>query len=124
MSSFTGTGGFMSMRTGRSDNLVFLSASPDEKTSTSVKPKITEPELYWVVMLNDDFTPMEFVVDILMRFFDKNPVDATEIMLSIHNNGRARVASYVYDIAVTKVSQVHEVARQLKFPLRCTIEPA
>ncbi|MEM5947905.1 ATP-dependent Clp protease adaptor ClpS [Spirochaetia bacterium 38H-sp] len=114
----------MSMLINKEDTKVFMAFSPDEEASVSVKPKITEPELYWVVMLNDDYTPMDFVVNVLMSVFDKNPLEATELMMTIHNKGSARIASYVYDIAVTKISRVHDEAKKNNFPLRCTMEPA
>jgi len=80
------------------------------------------PEEYEVIMLNDDFTPMDFVVDILIRIFHKNPVEATRLMLLIHTTGRAVVGVYTYDIASTKITEVHTQARAQGYPLKCIMK--
>lgn len=87
-------------------------------------PKITisKPPLCSVVMLNDDYTTMEFVVWVLMRFFEKKRAEAFEIMMSIHTAGRGVAGRYVRDIAESKVALVTEEARKRGFPLKCVVE--
>ena len=89
-----------------------------------VKPKSKRPPMYSVIMLNDDYTPMEFVVDVLERFFAKNRTAATQIMLTIHTKGKAVCGIYTKDVAETKAYTVNEYARQSEHPLLCEIEPA
>ena len=91
-------------------------------TRTDEEPK--EPEEYKVLLLNDDFTTMEFVVTVLMSVFHKSLPDSTRIMLDVHKKGKGTVGVYGYDIAVTKINQVHQVAQQNGFPLKCTMEKA
>jgi len=91
---------------------------------TRNEEKIKEPKEYVVVLLNDDYTTREFVVEILMIIFHKNPVEAKSIMLNVHNNGRGVVGNYTWDIAQTKVNQVHSIAKQYDFPLKCVVEEA
>ena len=98
----------------------------DESDSTEVvvtkKMRTEEPPLFSVILLNDDYTPMEFVVDILEKYFDKNHSEATSIMLQVHHQGKAKCGTYPYEIAETKVSAVTKLARQNGHPLECTIE--
>ena len=82
------------------------------------------PSLYKVLLLNDDYTPMDFVVDILERHFNKDHAAATDIMLKVHNDGRAICGIYTFDIAETKVTLVTEEARQAGHPLQCVFERA
>ncbi len=91
-----------------------------ERTGSKVK----EPDMYQVVMLNDDFTTMEFVVEILIDIFHKEPVVAEEIMLLVHKKGRAVVGEYPYDMAVTKVNRAMARAKEEGFPFRLTVEKA
>ncbi len=84
--------------------------------------KIKEPKKYNVIMLNDDFTSMEFVVGVLVDIFHKDPVTAQTIMLNVHKNGKAVVGVYPYDIAVTKVDKSLSRAKSEGFPFRMTIE--
>lgn len=84
--------------------------------------KIKEPKKYAVIMLNDDFTTMEFVVDVLVSIFHKDEITAEALMLDVHNKGRAVVARYPYDIAVTKVNAAMSRARQEGFPFRMLVE--
>lgn len=86
----------------------------------AAEPK--EPEEYRVFLLNDDFTTMEFVVSVLMTIFHKSLPEATKIMIDVHRKGRGVVGEYSYDIAATKINQVHLLARQMGFPLRCAME--
>ncbi len=88
------------------------------------KPKVKKPSMYKVVMLNDDYTPMEFVVLVLERFFNKNHEEATHIMLHVHQKGVGVCGVFTYEIAETKVTQVMDLARQQQHPLQCTLEKA
>ena len=92
------------------------------KTSGKHTPKLKEPEEYQVILLNDHYTTMEFVVGILMNIFHKNEEDANRIMLDVHKKGKGLVGQYSWDIAVTKAEQVHAMARKHEFPLRCIVE--
>lgn len=95
---------------------------PGTNVATRHKPKTKKPSLYKVLMLNDDFTPMEFVVYCLERFFQKNREEATRIMLHVHQKGVGICGVYSYEVAETKVSQVMDFARQNEHPLQCTME--
>ena len=89
---------------------------------TKTRPKTKRPSLYKVLLLNDDYTPMEFVVHVLERFFNKGREDATRIMLHVHHKGVGICGVYTYEIAETKVAQVMDFARQNQHPLQCTME--
>ena len=89
---------------------------------TRTKPKTKKPSMYKVLMLNDDYTPMEFVVFVLEQFFGKNREEATQIMLHVHRRGVGICGVYTYDIAETKVNQVMDLARKEQHPLQCTLE--
>ena len=95
-----------------------------EQVTNKSKTEVREPKMYKVIMLNDDFTTMEFVVDILVTYFDKDPVTAEELMMQVHKGGRAVVAVYPYDIAVTKVNAAMEQAKAEGFPFRMLVEEA
>jgi len=86
------------------------------------RPKTKRPSMYKVLMLNDDYTPMEFVVHVLERFFAKNREEATRIMMHVHQRGVGVCGVYTYEVAETKVTQVMDLARQNQHPLQCTIE--
>ena len=88
------------------------------------KPKLKRPPLYRVVMLNDDYTPMEFVVEVLEKFFGMDRTKATRIMLEVHTRGRGICGIFTYDIAETRVVQVTDYARHHQHPLMCTMEEA
>jgi len=98
----------------------------EDGTNTGVviktRPKTKKPSMYKVLMLNDDYTPMEFVVHVLERFFNKNREEATRIMLHVHQRGVGICGVYTYEVAETKVTQVMDLARQNQHPLQCTIE--
>lgn len=98
----------------------------DDGTGTGVitrtKQKVKKPDLYRVLLLNDDFTPMEFVVHILERFFHKNRDQATQIMLHVHNHGVGECGVFTYEVAETKVTQVLDFARKHQHPLQCVME--
>lgn len=89
-----------------------------EAQRSGLKP----PRLYKVLLLNDDYTPMDFVILVLQRFFSMDTEQATRIMLQVHNEGRAACGVYPHDIAATKVDQVLAFARQHNHPLACTME--
>jgi ATP-dependent Clp protease adaptor protein ClpS len=89
---------------------------------TKTKPKTKKPSLYKVLILNDDYTPMEFVVHILERFFAKPREEAVRIMLHVHRHGVGICGVYTYEVAETKVTQVVEFARRHQHPLQCTME--
>jgi len=89
---------------------------------TKTRPKTKKPSLYKVLLLNDDYTPMEFVVYVLERFFNKGPEEATRIMLHVHQKGVGICGVYTYEVAETKVTQVMSFARQHQHPLQCTME--
>lgn len=89
---------------------------------TKTRPKTKQPGLYKVLLLNDDFTPMEFVVYVLERFFNKGREEATRIMLHVHQKGVGICGVFTYELAETKVAQVMNFARQHQHPLQCTME--
>ncbi|MEL7097990.1 MAG: ATP-dependent Clp protease adapter ClpS [Pseudomonadota bacterium] len=89
---------------------------------TKAKPKTKRPPLYKVLLLNDDYTPMEFVVHVLERFFGLSHAQAFEIMLTVHKKGVAVVGVFSHEIAETKVAQVMDFARRHQHPLQCTME--
>ena len=86
------------------------------------RPKVKQPPLYRVVLINDDYTPMEFVVDILESVFGMERTRATQVMLEVHTKGKGVCGVYNYEIAETKVAQVTGIARQHQHPLLCTME--
>lgn len=90
--------------------------------ATKTKPKSQRPPLYKVLLLNDDYTPMEFVVHVLERFFGINHTQAVDIMLTVHKKGVAVVGVFSFEIAETKVTQVMDYARRNQHPLQCTME--
>ena len=87
-----------------------------------VKPKTKKPSMYKVIMLNDDYTPMEFVVHVLERFFAMNTEQATQVMLRVHRRGVGICGVFPYEVAETKVTQVMDFAREHQHPLQCTLE--
>ena len=89
-----------------------------------VTPAVRKPNLYTVVLINDDFTPMDFVVGLLINFFHKSKERATEIMLQVHSEGKGICGVYTYDVAETKVAQVNNYARSSEYPLLCSLEIA
>ena len=90
--------------------------------ATRTRAKTKKPSLYRVLLLNDDFTPMEFVVHVLERFFNKNREAATVIMLHVHNHGVGECGVYTYEVAESKVTQVMDFARKHQHPLQCVME--
>lgn len=90
--------------------------------AVKAKPKTKKPSMYKVLMLNDDYTPMEFVIHILERFFNKGQEDATRIMLHVHQKGVGICGVFSYEVAETKVNLVMDFARKHDHPLQCTLE--
>jgi len=105
-----------------SDNGKRGEEGPGRGVVVKTKPKTKKPSMYKVLTLNDDYTPMEFVVHILERFFNKSWQEATRIMLHVHRRGVGICGVYTYEVAETKVTQVMDFARQNKHPLQCTLE--
>ena len=101
-------------------------APPDEERQTGLmlktRPKTRQPSMYKVLLLNDDYTPMEFVIHVLERFFSKTKDEATEIMLHVHRRGVGLCGVFTYEVAETKVTQVMDFARVNEQPLQCTME--
>jgi ATP-dependent Clp protease adaptor protein ClpS len=96
----------------------------DTGVATRTRPRTKKPSNYKVLMLNDDYTPMEFVVLVLQRFFSMSIEDATRVMLQVHQQGIAICGVFTYEVAETKVSQVIDFARENQHPLQCTLEKA
>ena len=95
-----------------------------DKPASKTNEKVKEPEQFNVILLNDHFTTMDFVVEVLMIIFHKGIEDANRIMLDVHQKGRGVVGAYTWDIAVTKTEQVHVAAHSNGYPLKCVVEPA
>ena len=95
---------------------------PNVAVITKTKPQTKRPNMYRVLILNDDYTPMEFVVHVLERFFQKDREAATRIMLHVHNHGVGECGIYTFEVAETKVAQVMDFARQHQHPLQCVME--
>lgn len=96
--------------------------APGTAVITRTKPQVKRPSLYRVLLLNDDYTPMEFVVHVLEHFFTKNREEATQIMLHVHQHGVGECGVYTYEVAETKVTQVMDFARKHQHPLQCVME--
>ncbi len=95
----------------------------EEDVITKKKEKVEKPTLYRVVLHNDDYTTMDFVVLVLKKFFYKNETEANHIMLSVHKKGRGIAGIYTFEVAETKLSQVHSFAKTQQHPLKCSLEP-
>lgn len=94
----------------------------DDLVITKPRPKTERPSLYRVILLNDDFTPMDFVILILKKFFMKTDAEATRVMLQVHNEGAGLAGIYTFEVAETKVYSVNEFSRRHKHPLKCIME--
>ena len=114
----TATGHVVRMQNGSDGNEAGRGTAVIARTKTKTK----KPSLYRVLILNDDYTPMEFVVHVLERFFQKDREAATRIMLHVHNHGVGECGVYTFEVAETKVSQVMDFARQNQHPLQCVME--
>jgi ATP-dependent Clp protease adaptor protein ClpS len=95
---------------------------PEEELGVKERQKTDRPHLYKVFLLNDDYTTMDFVVHVLESVFRKGPVEATRIMLHVHKKGRGLAGVYARDIAETKIAEVHDLAMENEYPLRCEME--
>lgn len=95
---------------------------PERGVATKVKPKTKKPSMYRVLLMNDDYTPMEFVISVLTSIFNKAPEEATRIMLNVHQTGIGTCGVYTFEIAETKVAQVMDAAKRNLHPLQCTLE--
>lgn len=95
-----------------------------EHVEERVESELMPPSMYKVILNNDDYTPMDFVIEILQLFFKKNEQEATDIMLAIHNQGKGICGIFPFGIAETKVAQVNQFARQNEHPLLCSLEKA
>jgi len=89
-----------------------------------VEKELKEPDMYNVVLHNDDYTTREFVVEVLQIVFHKPAIEATRIMLDVHKKGRGVVGVYTWDVAQSKAAMVHRMAKEREFPLKCTVEAA
>ena len=98
------------------------SHSTDEQTLTQFKPKLKKPSMYKVLLLNDDYTPMDFVILVLKRFFRKSEEESTKIMLQVHQQGAGIAGVYPHEIAETKVYMVNEFSKSHQHPLKCVME--
>ena len=96
--------------------------APGTAVITKTKPQTKRPSLYRVLLLNDDYTPMEFVVHVLERFFNKDPESAHRIMMHVHQHGIGECGIYTYEVAETKVTQVMDFSRKHQHPLQCVME--
>ena len=105
-----------------SDNGKHGDEGPGTGVVVKTKPKTKKPSMYKVILLNDDYTPMEFVVELLKLVFHKPHAEATRIMLHVHQNGMGVAGVYPFEIAETKVKTVDELARESQYPLKCTME--
>ncbi len=107
---------------------IIMSDKDDDKHDSDIdiitksRPKTKKPDLYKVVLLNDDYTPMDFVISVLEHFFNKGSEEATSIMLEVHKKGVGIAGVFTYEVAETKVAQVSNFARQHEHPLQCTME--
>lgn len=102
--------------------MAFSDFSPQGEEEILTKKKVNKPPLYRVVLLNDDYTLMNFVIMVLQKFFSKTLEEATAIMLEVHHKGRGVCGVYSHEIAETKARQVMECAMEQKYPLRCVVE--
>lgn len=94
----------------------------DDNVLENVKDEVRPPDMYRIILLNDHYTSMDIVVEILTEIFHKETVEATKIMLDVHNKGKGIVGIYTYDIALTKRQQVKQVAKSKGVPLKCEME--
>jgi ATP-dependent Clp protease adaptor protein ClpS len=91
-------------------------------TKQDIKMELKRPKMFHVILLNDDYTTMDFVIEVLVNIFHKSGAEATKIMLDVHEKGKGIVGVYTYDIAITKVVQTEELAKEREFPLKVIME--
>lgn len=101
-----------------------LEGQTGTEATTEIEPKVKLPPMFKVLLLNDDYTTMEFVVHVLQKFFQKSYEEATQIMLHVHHKGAGICGLYPHEIAETKVAQVTDYSRKNDYPLQCTLEEA
>jgi ATP-dependent Clp protease adaptor protein ClpS len=94
----------------------------EREVATRTRPKLERPQRFKVLLFNDDYTPMEFVVNLLEQVFRKSPAEATQLMLTIHRSGMGVAGVYVLEVAETKVAMVHQLAEERGYPLRAGVE--
>ena len=94
----------------------------EEGVDSEIRDEVREPPMYRVLLHNDDYTTMDFVVEILMLIFNKSPEEAVNIMLNVHRKGMGLCGVYTYEVSETKIETVHAIAREQGFPLKCTME--
>ncbi|MBC8430841.1 MAG: ATP-dependent Clp protease adapter ClpS [Desulfobacteraceae bacterium] len=94
----------------------------EEGVDSEIRDDVREPPMYRVLLHNDDYTTMDFVVEIIMLVFNKSPEEAVNIMLNVHRKGMGLCGVYTYEVSETKVETVHAIAREQGFPLKCTME--
>ena len=99
-----------------------ISPEIEESTRSITKEEVKEPSMYKVLLHNDDYTSMDFVVEILMGVFNKSMEESILVMMSVHRQGMGICGSYTFEVAETKMNSVHALAREKGFPLRCSIE--
>ncbi|MBL4871238.1 MAG: ATP-dependent Clp protease adapter ClpS [Robiginitomaculum sp.] len=99
-------------------------AGTERGVATKTRPKTKKPSQYKVILMNDDYTPMEFVVSILMGVFKRSQEEATKIMMAVHQKGIGVCGIYTFEVAETKVGQVMDAAKRNQHPLKCTLEKA
>jgi ATP-dependent Clp protease adaptor protein ClpS len=104
------------------DNPFHPHGDGDGQVLTRHRPKTAKPPLYRVILLNDDFTPMDFVIAVLKKFFMRSDAEATKVMLQVHNEGAGLAGVYTFEVAETKVYSVNEFSRRHKHPLKCIME--
>ena len=104
------------------DDSIKQGDAPEHGVAVKTRVNTKKPSMYKVLMLNDDYTPMEFVILVLESFYNKAHEEATQIMLHVHQNGVGTCGVYTYEIAETKVNQTMDLAQQHQHPLQCTIE--
>ena len=102
--------------------MTFNTPDTEEITESKTREDIREPSLFKVFLHNDDYTTMDFVVEVLIYVFHKSAEDATQVMLNVHRKGVGLCGVYTYEVAETKVDTVHRLARENGFPLKCTME--
>jgi ATP-dependent Clp protease adaptor protein ClpS len=106
--------------------MIPLGNDPDHDSGVAVqnaRPKLKRPRKYAVLLLNDDYTTMEFVLEVLQKYFHLSEPESHQVMMKVHEQGKGTAGIYSLEIAETKVEQVHEAARTQGFPLRCAMEP-
>lgn len=116
------------------DRFIHIQSGPDKDkgaddgeergVATKIRTKTKKPSMWRVILMNDDYTPMEFVVSILMGIFNKTAEEATQIMLNVHQSGVGTCGVYTFEVAETKVAQVMDSAKRAQHPLQCTLEKA